>query len=1094
MHRISFVRRRNRALAPAAALLLALCLLAVGVQALTDSPALVINEPGRYTLDHDLSSDSSIGVLINSSDVVFDGMGHSITGTGNGTGVLASGTDDPISGDTIANVTVRNLTVRHWSTGIFGGWLTDSVVEDVVAEQNGVGLGHGAFTGGWSTQALVRDSVFRNNTGAGIYLDYPAEGIAIERCQVTGNGDGLVTFDSGRFDAAANRIDGCDFSGNAGFGLSISEGHFSGVGNSTISGNGGDGVRIVKSYTTFSGNRIENNGGTGVDAGDRSSSTITGNRIEGNGVGVRTDSEFGFGIWNNVLNNTVNGYISNSAGSGRLNVSKTAGPNIIGGPFIGGNVWAFPNGTGFSQTHPDTDGDGFCDEAYFLNEDTSDALPLALPNVTPIGGDTGYFLVSTVPSGAAISLVDISGTAYPVGTTSAGPLNVTIHLTATPMRAIVANLSGYRDAVYNITQYPAKGETVPVTLTLEPVGPQPYRPLSVPGKIQAEDYNLGGEGVAYHDTTPGNTGGAYRNDDVDIETGNGVTDVGWIRNSEYLTYTVNVTQTGDYLVSARVASPNNGRSIVLFVDGTSALTVWVPNTGSFDRYVTTQPYQPENGFAPIVTATQTPTPQDTGHDVMVPVRIPLTAGTHVLKLAFAGDGQNIDWFELVPIVTPTPTPTPVGPQPYKPLAIPGTIQAEDYNLGGEGIAYHDTTPGNEGGAYRHDDVDIETANGITDVGWIRQGEYLTYTANVTRAGNYTISARVASPNIGRLVAITVDGAQERQVEVPNTGSFDQYRNVTARSYTSGGSVTPGPTVTTAPLDYWVALSAGNHTVKLAFMGDGQNVDWIAFEPYVPPTPTPTPVGPQPFKPLSIPGTIQAEDYNLGGEGVAYHDTTPGNEGGEYRHDDVDIETVGGVTDVGWIRNGEYLTYTANVTAGNYTLSARVASPNSGRTFAVSVDGTPLATVAVPNTGAFERWTTTARIPVALGAGNHTVKLAFSGDGQNLDWIAFEPSTPPTVTATPTPTPEPGSANFTAAPLSAPKGSAVRFTLTPAAGKTVSAAWWSFDAPAHLNTWNSRAISPTFFYPAAGTFSPLVKITYADGTTETVQRANYVRAT
>ncbi len=88
----------------------------------------------------------------------------------------------------------------------------------------------------------------------------------------------------------------------------------------------------------------------------------------------------------------------------------------------------------------------------------------------------------------------------------------------------------------------------------------------------------------------------------------------------------------------------------------------------------------------------------------------------------------------------------------------------------------------------------------------------------------------------------------------------------------------------------------------------------------------------------------------------------------------------------------------------------------------------------------------------------------------------------------------GGASFTAAPLTAPKGSAVKFTLAPASGKTVSAAWWSFDAPAHLNTWNSRATNPTFFYPSAGTFSPLVKITYTDGSTETVQRTNYVRAT
>ena len=78
MHSVTFTRRRSCALAPAAALLLALCLLAGGVQALTDSPALVIDGPGRYALDQDLSSDSSIGVLINSSDVVFDGMGLSL--------------------------------------------------------------------------------------------------------------------------------------------------------------------------------------------------------------------------------------------------------------------------------------------------------------------------------------------------------------------------------------------------------------------------------------------------------------------------------------------------------------------------------------------------------------------------------------------------------------------------------------------------------------------------------------------------------------------------------------------------------------------------------------------------------------------------------------------------------------------------------------------------------------------------------------------------------------------------------------------------------------------------------------------------------
>ncbi|HIH03401.1 MAG TPA: carbohydrate-binding protein [Methanoregulaceae archaeon] len=246
---------------------------------------------------------------------------------------------------------------------------------------------------------------------------------------------------------------------------------------------------------------------------------------------------------------------------------------------------------------------------------------------------------------------------------------------------------------------------------------------------------------------------------------------------------------------------------------------------------------------------------------------------------------------------------------------------------------------------------------------------------------------------------------------------------------------------------------------------------------------------------AIPGTIQAEDYNLGGEGVAYHDTTPGNEGGVYRHDDVDIEQTAGLDtpNIGWVRTGEYLAYTATVQdAGTYTLSARVASPNSGRTIAVSVDGAAAATIPVPKTGAYERFAT-AEVPVTLAVGTHVLKLTFSGDGQNIDWIAFA-ATGGVTTPTPTPTPEAGGASFVAAPPTAPKGSAVKFTVTPAVGKSIGSAWWSFDAPAHLNTWNSRAVSPTFFYPAAGTFSPLVKIVYTDGSTETVQRTNYVRAT
>lgn len=85
------------------------------------------------------------------------------------------------------------------------------------------------------------------------------------------------------------------------------------------------------------------------------------------------------------------------------------------------------------------------------------------------------------------------------------------------------------------------------------------------------------------------------------------------------------------------------------------------------------------------------------------------------------------------------------------------------------------------------------------------------------------------------------------------------------------------------------------------------------------------------------------------------------------------------------------------------------------------------------------------------------------------------------------------AYFIAVPDTLKTGNKIKFTLIPASGKTVKSTWWSFDAEKHLKTWNSRARNPNFFYPrwASGFQSPLVKITYKDGSTETVERTDYV---
>ena len=397
MYHVPHAPRHHCAPAPAAALLLALCLLVAGAHAMTDSSALVINEPGRYTLDHDLASDAAVGVLINASDVVLDGMGHRVEGTGANIskGIVVGGiSPEP----RVVNVTVRNLTVARWETGIEVMRANGTVIERVACEQNVVGLAHIGDEFFPSENGVVRDSVFRNNT-AGIMLYIRFGGITTERCRVTGNGVGMaVGWYAGTHDywGSPSLVADCDISGNQHYGLLIQEGGYSfrqgmvsAVRNCTIRENGGDGVWVRRSTTTIIGNRVEENGGCGVNAGESGGSNITSNWIAGNAHGVSAGGDWPSLVRNNLLNNTDNGVFAGPLDSGYLNYTRTAGTNIIGGPYLGGNVWAFPNGTGFSQTHPDTDGDGFCDDVFVAANGAIDYLPLAMPAVAAVPGGAG---------------------------------------------------------------------------------------------------------------------------------------------------------------------------------------------------------------------------------------------------------------------------------------------------------------------------------------------------------------------------------------------------------------------------------------------------------------------------------------------------------------------------------------------------------------------------------------------------------------------------------------------------------------------------------------------------------------------------------
>ena len=146
----------------------------------------------------------------------------------------------------------------------------------------------------------------------------------------------------------------------------------------------------------------------------------------------------------------------------------------------------------------------------------------------------------------------------------------------------------------------------------------------------------------------------------------------------------------------------------------------------------------------------------------------------------------------------------------------------------------------------------------------------------------------------------------------------------------------------------------------------------------------------------IPGTIQVENYDVGGEGVAYHDVDSINSGSVYRTDGVDI--TGDATSgymLGWTQSGEWLEYSVQVdSSATYNWEARVSSGADNAAFSMLFDGILLSdTVAISNTGDWATYTTVTGTTPVLTAGQHILRLVVDGSYFNIDWIKFQSELP-----------------------------------------------------------------------------------------------------
>ena len=308
---------------------------------------LVITSPGTYSIAAGGYDGIVTPIEIRSSNVILDGGGRTIDGARQaGTcGILIDGTG------TLSNVVVRNIKLVNWETGIRADGVTGGMIEgsEIAYNRQGIALQNGQ-------DIVIRNNAIRANDRTGIVVG-DSQNTTIRANNIVHTGQGFVHYLYSTMDLFTHAV---------------------AVSNST--------------GTIIAGNDL--NGDHGSLRIDKSVGTrVTGNQITGKICGIMSLSSAGDAVvFDNAFRNWHNVYGSPS--NTVWNTTPSSGPNVVGGPQIGGNFWAKPDGTGFSETHPDANGDGFIDTP-FVNDDYgggTDYLPLAPwtgPKLVALPGGSG---------------------------------------------------------------------------------------------------------------------------------------------------------------------------------------------------------------------------------------------------------------------------------------------------------------------------------------------------------------------------------------------------------------------------------------------------------------------------------------------------------------------------------------------------------------------------------------------------------------------------------------------------------------------------------------------------------------------------------
>jgi glucose/arabinose dehydrogenase len=406
-----------------------------------------------------------------------------------------------------------------------------------------------------------------------------------------------------------------------------------------------------------------------------------------------------------------------------------------------------------------------------------------------------------------------------------------------------------------------------------------------------------------------------------------------------------------------------------------------------------------------------------GGDTLQSIRVPAVNTTYTATYKAGASRQN---------------PFPAGSGP---ATIPGKIEIENFDSGGEGISYHDASAANQGNQYRtNEGVDLENCSeGGYNIGYVNAGEWLEYSANVTIAGKYTLAVRLANPGVAKTFHMEMDGQDiTGPVTVPTTGGFQAWQTVSTTTTT--------------------ALPAGNHVFRIVLEANDFNVNYFTFALAIGNAPTvniTAPANGEAFLSNSdillkadaadTDGTVKKVEFFQGATKIGEDTTSPyqylwtGVPTGAYSitakaTDNNQMNTTsapvainvtaapveknvpgrieaenfdamngigtegcadtGGGENIGWVGTGDWMDYFVNVTAsGTYNVAFRVASAPGGGQIQLQSGSNVLTTVDVAATGGWQSWVT-VNSTVTLTAGKQNLRVYASKADFNLNWFEF----------------------------------------------------------------------------------------------------------